>query len=116
MAKLSDLLAQQEKLRQQIIEASNDELNEIMQRLNAISEATGKSVPELLNLQADKKSATAKGNDAKSTDPEWTAFKKDNDGKTFTVDGKSMTLKNKGPNNQKLMEAWKAGNLQQAEG
>lgn len=82
MGKLSDLLAQQEKLKQQIIEASEEEIRDIKQRLASISEATGKSIPDLLNLTKENK--PVQQSESKDADKEFMSrWRKDNAGKKF---------------------------------
>lgn len=93
MAKLSDLLAQQEKLKQQIIEASQEEIKEINERLDAISQATGRSISDLLGLRNSipaKTTKTDKDKDQKYRD--WLMKSKD---ETHKIGGRDMVITDK---------------------
>lgn len=111
MAKLSDLLAQQEKIKQQIVDASQEEVAEIKERLEAISSATGQSVAELLgltNASADKKNKPAVDKDSQML----TAWRTEKLGKGY-VDPKGETyiIKEKGRLPAWLVEQVKSGKL-----
>ncbi|WDA11585.1 H-NS family nucleoid-associated regulatory protein [Paracoccus marcusii] len=111
MAKLSDLLAQQEKLKQQIVDASQEEVAEIKERLEAISSATGQSVSELLGLStvpAAKKNKPTADKDSQML-TEWRTTKL---GKGYVdPQGKTYIVKDKGRLPAWLVEAVKSGKL-----
>lgn len=111
MAKLSDLLAQQEKIKQQIIEASKEEVAQIKERLDAISSATGQSISELLglpSLQMTKKSNPTADKDSQIL----SAWRAEKLGKGYVdPEGKTYIVKEKGRLPAWLVEAIKNGKL-----
>lgn len=113
MENLKQLLSQREEIDRKIAEDAEKQVAEIKTLLEHLCRATGKSMYELLSLEEPVRSDNKKPASKKdvSEDKEWKQFKKENDGKTFVVDGNSITLKNKGPNNKNLQAAWKKGSL-----
>lgn len=113
MENLKQLLSQREEIDRKIAADAEEQVAEIRTLLEHLCKATGKSMYELLSLEEPVRSGNRRQESRKDTpeDKEWKQFKKQNDGKTFVVDGKSITLKNKGPNNENLQAAWKKGSL-----
>lgn len=116
MENLKQLLSQREEIDRKIAADAEEQVAEIRALLEHLCKATGKSMYELLSLEEPVRTGNKKkaSNQDTSEDKEWKEFKKENDGKAFLVDGESITLKNKGPNNNKLYSAWKRGSLVEA--
>lgn len=95
MAKLSDLLAQQEKLKQQIIEASQEEIEEINERLDAISQATGRSISDLLGLRNSIPAKTTKTDKDKDKDQKYRDWLMKSKDETHKIGGRDMVITDK---------------------
>ncbi|MDB6181978.1 hypothetical protein [Paracoccus fistulariae] len=113
MENLKHLLTQREEIDRKIAADAEEQVAEIKTLLEHLCKVTGKNMYELLSLKEPVKTRNRKkaSNQDTPENGEWKKFKKENDGKAFMVDGESITLKNKGPNNNKLYSAWKRGSL-----
>lgn len=109
MENLKQLLSQREEIDRKIAADAEEQVAEIRTLLEHLCKATGKSMYELLSL--DEPARTSNKKKESNQDEEWKKFKRENDGKVFVVDEESITLRNKGRNDNKLYSAWKRGSL-----
>ena len=97
MDNFDDLIEEQKKLNQRVVDASTKEVAQIKTRLEAISAATGKTIASLLGIRGsktpttDKKSTVAKPDAAKDKKyRDWIKASKD---QTHKIGGKDKLIK-----------------------
>ncbi|WP_282029339.1 hypothetical protein [Paracoccus marcusii] len=90
MEDFNELLEQQEQIKKKIADASTSEVADIKKRLDVISNATGKTISQLLGLT--KTTQTKKNKSDTDKDQKYRDWLESSKGTTHTINGKPKLI------------------------